>query len=69
MKGDTRALGALLGLGRRNGQSWCLVHTDGGRTSDSYCWRIPQAGAMFSVGLYRESLSWYLTDLIWELNN
>lgn len=67
-KGDTKALGATAGPGKRK-QSWCLVHADSGRTPDSCCWETPQAGAIFSEGLFRESLSWCLTDFIWELNN
>lgn len=59
----------LIPQGRSNGQSQSLVETEGGTTADSYCWGSPWAGATFSVGLYRGSLSWHLTNFIWELNN
>lgn len=67
-----KGTGALLGYysqGRSNGQCRSLVQIDSGSTTDSYCWGSPWSGDMCSVGLYRESLSWRLTDFIWELNN
>lgn len=59
----------LIPQGRSDGQSQSLVQTEGGSTADSYCWGSPQAGATFSVGLYRGSMSWRLANFIWELNN